>query len=573
MMSRQTLVRKAAVTGGACLLVAAGVGILLRLAPRQAPAPAPADAALPVLPPIVAGARDWFEDITARSGIRFVHQLADDRIANIIESNGAGVVLFDYDGDGRPDIYLVNSGPLPGVTHASPGTVREPNRLYRNRGDGTFEDVTTQAGVGGAGYGTAAAAADYDNDGHTDLLVVGVGGCILYHNRGDGTFEDVTRRAGIASRGTGMGATFFDADNDGRLDLFIVNYLTFDPSYKLYYGPDSYPGPLSYQPEFNVLYHNRGDGTFEDVSQEAGIRIPGHRGMAVAAFDFNHDGYDDLYISDDHTPNLLLANDGKGHFRDVAVAMGVAFNQMGEAVGSMAATVGDCNGDGYPDMLVTRLGYGSLYLGSAAGRFDDRMMASGVAALTAQYVGWGGSFVDFDNDGDLDILIANGDPYRLVGWEPLLLENQGGGTFVDAAAKGGAFFKTRINGRGCAVGDVFNDGQMDVLVTALGDRPVLLRNRGLSRNHWIELDLEGTQSNRDGFGAQVTVTAGGRTWRKEARCPTAFLSQSDRRLHFGLGPNRTVDRIEIRWPSRQTQLLTNLPADQILKVREPGGRR
>jgi hypothetical protein len=542
--------------------------------PAAGATPLPTTPALAITPTVPAGPDDLFEDVTIKAGIRFVHQFCDSKIANIIESNGAGGCWLDYDGDGRMDLFLVNSGPLDGVTHHVPGTVSEGPRLYRNRGDGTFEDVTVKAGLSGLGYCTAAVAADYDNDGHTDLYVVGVGRSYLFHNRGDGTFEDVTKKAGVANiGGTGIGAVFFDADNDGKLDLFVANYLTFDPSYQLYYNPDAYPGPLSYKPQFNKLYHNRGDGTFEDVSKSSGIEIPGNRAMSAAVFDYNGDGAPDLYISDDGTPNLLLVNDGKGHFKNMALQAGVAFNAMGEAAGSMAATIGDCNGAGREDILVTRLGYGSLYMGTTNGIYDDRMMASGLGSLTAQFVGWGGCFLDFDNSGKLDIFIANGDPHYLVGWESLLLENRGDGTFTDAAAKGGEYFKTKINARGSAVADYNNDGRMDIIVTTMGNRPFLLRNRDKSGNHWIKLDLEGTKSNRDGFGAKVKVTAGGKTYFAEARCASGFLMQSDRRVHFGLARATNVDRIEIQWPSKQVQELTNVKVDQILKVREPGERQ
>jgi hypothetical protein len=471
-------------------------------------------------------------------------------------------------------LFLVNSGPLDGVTHHPPGTVRQPNRLYRNRHDGTFEDVTEKAGLSGLGYCTAAIAGDYDSDGHEDLFVVGVGRCYLYHNRGDGTFEDVTEKAGVANLGgTGIGAVWLDADNDGKLDLFVANYLAFDPNYQLYYNPDAYPGPLSYKPQFNKLYHNRGDGTFEDVSKSSGIEIAGHRAMSVATFHCNGDGAPDLYVSNDGTPNLLLVNDGKGHFKDIALQAGVAFNAMGEAAGSMAATIGDFNGNGLQDLLITRLGYGSLYMGRTNGIYDDRMMASGLGALTAQFVGWGGCALDFDNSGKLDIFIANGDPHYLVGWESLLLENRGDGTFTDAAAKGGAYFKTKVNARGSAVADYDNDGRMDIIVTTIGDRPFLLHNRDKSGNHWLKVDLQGVKSNRDGFGAKVKLTAGGKTLFGEARCAFGFLMQSDRRLHFGLGKATRVDRMEIRWPSGVVQELTNVPVDQILKVREPAEQK
>jgi hypothetical protein len=244
---------------------------------------------------------------------------------------------------------------------------------------------------------------------------------------------------------------------------------------------------------------------------------------------------------------------------------------MGEAAGSMAATIGDYNGDGYDDILVTRFGYGSLYVGTAKGVYEDRLMASGLGALTAQFVGWGGCFLDFDNDGRLDIVIANGDPHYLVGWESLLLENTGQGLYRDAVDKGGAFFKTKIRGRGCATVDYDNDGRVDLLVTAIGDRPFLMHNRTPSENHWLALDLQGTRSNRDGFGAKVKLLAQGNTYSAEARCAFGFLTQSDRRLHFGLGRAASVERLEIRWPSRQIQVLENIKVDQILRVREPAG--
>ena len=537
-----------------------------RPAPTSAP---PVAASLAPIPPVVAGPEDRFEDQAGRSGVDFTHQHCDTKIANILESNGSGAAWLDFDNDGWLDVYLVNSGPLAGVTHAPPGTARQPNRLYRNRGDGTFEDATARAGVAGSGFGVAVAVADYDNDGFSDLYVVNIGRSILFHNRGNGTFEDVTAKAGVANEGgTGLGAVFFDADRDGRLDLFVANYLTYDPDYKLYFNPDAYPGPLSYQGQLNVLYRNQGDGTFADVSEASGVRIPGHRAMSVAAFDYDGDGDSDLYVSNDATANLLLQNDGQGRFKDVAQRVGVAFNAMGEAAGSMAAAVGDCNMDGHLDILVTRLGYGSLYMGSAQGLFEDRLMASGVGALTAQFVGWGGTFFDFDNDTDLDVFIANGDAHHLVGWQSLLLENRGDGTYADAVDKGGAYFRTRLNARGSVPADYNNDGAIDMLVTTLGGRAFLLKNRGPA-GHWLKLDLEGSASNRDGFGARVTLTAGGRSFQVEARAPVGFLSQGDSRLHFGLGDATRADKIEIRWPSGQSQTLTDQPADQILKVKEP----
>jgi hypothetical protein len=517
---------------------------------------------------VAPGRADGFVDVTARAGIQFVHQFCGSRIANILMSNGAGMAVLDFDRDGWMDLYFVNSGPLEGVTRPAPGAVREPNRLYRNRGDGTFEDVTAKAGVGGRGYGSAAAAADYDRDGWVDLYVVNVGADVLYRNRGDGTFADVTDTAGVGDAGTGIGAAWADVDNDGWLDLFVANYLTFDPDAKLFFNPDAYPGPLAYRAEFNTLYRNRGDGTFEDVSAAAGIRIPGHRAMSVCAFDYELDGDSDFYVCNDSTANVLLVNDGRGRFTEQAIRAGVAFNALGEPAGSMTTAVGDGNGDGWPDLLVSRLGYGSFYVAGAGHVFTDQMMASGLGQLTADYVGWGNNWLDFDNDGDLDIFVANGDAHRLAGWESLLLENDGTGRFTNARRKAGRFFDTRIRGRGSATLDFNNDGAVDLVLTAMADRPFLLENR-FRGGAWLRLRLEGTTSNPHGWGAHVHVTAGGRTQFTEARCPSGFLGQSDPRLHFGLGTATVAERIEIRWPSGRTQELTQAPVNRELEVREP----
>jgi hypothetical protein len=291
--------------------------------------------------------------------------------------------------------------------------------------------------------------------------------------------------------------------------------------------------------------------------------------MSVSAFDCDDDGDTDLYVANDDTPNALYLNDGRGQFREVAIETGVAFNSIGEAPGSMNAAVGDANNDGLVDLFITRLGYGSLYLRTARGFYDDRMWASGLGALTQKHVGWGGAFIDFDNDADLDLCIANGDAFNLEGDISLLLENQGAAKFADASAKGGRCFQTRINGRGNAILDFDNDGRLDVLMTTLADRPVLLRNRCPLKHHWLKVQLEGTRSNRSAYGVRLTLAAGDLRLRAEVLCPTGFLTQGDPRVHFGLRQHPKVDRLEIRWPSGRVQNLTNLSVDQILKVREP----
>jgi hypothetical protein len=558
----EPLVRRRTTKPGAWL--AAGLGFTALTASLAFSAPAPRQPT----PTVASLEKDWFHDVTQKAGIHFVHQFCHHRIANILLSNGSGAAVLDYDNDGWMDIYLLNWGPLDGVTAAPTGTPRKPNRLFRNRGDGTFEDRTAAAGVAGSGFASAVTAGDFDNDGNTDLYVANVGRNILFRNRGDGTFEDVTIKAGVGDTNTGISAVFVDVDNDGWLDLFVGNYLTYVHEKQSEQNPGAYPGPLAYKGEANVLYRNRRDGTFEDITRQAGVFAPGHRAMAVCAFDCDWDGDSDLYVCNDDTPNALWLNDGKGNFKDVAADLGVAFNAIGEAPGSMNAAIGDVNGDAWPDLFITRLGYGSMYVRHARGWYDDTIYSSGLGKLTQKFVGWGGSFLDFDNDGDQDLFIATGDAFTLPGTRPLLLENNGRGSFVDAGKKGGGVFSTSINGRGTGILDYDNDGRLDVLMTALADRPMLLANRGTT-GHWLKLRLEGTRSNRSGYGARIEVRAGELSMRAEAICPVGFLTQGDARPHFGLGRNKTVDRLEIKWPSGTAQLVTNVMCDQVLTIREP----
>jgi len=520
-------------------------------------------------PPIPARQQDAFEDVTHRAGIHFVQQFCHDRIANILLSNGSGGAVFDYNSDGWVDVFLLNWGPSKGVTRSGACATREPNRLFRNRGDGTFEDVTAQAGLEGSGFASAATAGDFDNDGHTDLFVANIGRNVLYRNRGDGRFEDVTDSARVAHSGSGISAVFLDADRDGWLDLYLCNYLTYKPEAESEQNPGAYPGPLAYPGEADVFYRNQGDGTFRDVTLDAGLYAPQHRGMSVSAFDADRDGDTDLYISNDDTPNGLWINDGQGQFRDVAMEVGVAFNSIGEAPGSMNAAIADADGNGLPDLFITRLGYGSLYLRGSDGLYTDRMWASGLGRLTQQHVGWGGVFLDFDNDADADLCVVNGSAFVLPGSVSLLLANDGHAQFTDAGHQGGAFFGTPINGRGNAVLDFDNDGRLDVLMTVLADRAVLLKNRDRSGHHWLKLALEGTRSNRNGYGALVTLRSGDLVLHSEAMCPTGFLLQGDGRVHFGLGDRPQVDQLEIQWPSGVHQIVKNPPVDQLLNLREP----
>jgi len=510
-------------------------------------------------------------DVTEAAGITWRHSIGDDALTNIVESTGAGCVFFDYDGDGDLDIYLVNGRYHPEFSHARGRSLADKlaNALYRNDGDGTFTDVTDAAGVGDRGYGMAAVAADYDNDGDTDLFVTNYGRDTLLQNNGDGSFSDVTDDAGIGDTRWTVGATFFDFDRDGLLDLYVGAYLLFDPDYRYYFAADGFPGPLSYQGRQDTLYRNRGDGTFENVSRTAGIDNPDGRAMGIAACDIDGDGDEDIFVANDGMENYLWRNRGDGHFENIALATGTAFGQNGEATSAMGPEFGDFDLDGLVDLFVPDMGYGCLYRNTGKGWFEEKSAKFGVATVLGQYTSWSGNFLDIDNDGWLDIFVVNGDAHHLEPEEDTLFLNLSGAGFEDISAKTGKALETKFVGRGSASGDFDNDGDLDLLVLNLNDRPRLLRNDLGKDNHWLELHLVGTTSNRDAIGARVRLTAGGHTQLRDVRTSSGYLSQSDPRLHFGLGSSAVVDRIEISWPSGAVQRLEKIAADRLLTVTEP----
>lgn len=545
-------------------------GLLIWAGPWRRPGPGTAafrpDHVSPVRPP---RSGDLFVDVTLEAGLDFVFVLVDGEMSNLIESQGSGAAFIDCDNDGFLDIYFVQTGWIDRVVEGPRPASLPENHLYRNRGDGTFEDVTGRARVGDTGFGMAAVAADYDGDGFADLYVCNAGPNVLYRNRGDGTFEDVTRRAGVEEALVSVGATFFDYDGDSRLDLYVTNYLEFDPDYKLYYTPDGFPPPIAYEAQPDALYRNRGDGTFENVSEASGISKGAGRGMSVLASDIDDDGRTDIFVSNDATANFLWHNNGDGTFKDVAVEYGVAFGEDGEATAAMTADWGDYNRDGRLDLVVTDAAYGSLYSGVRPGLFVDEVVSSGMGALNGQYVSWGGGFLDFDNDADLDLLIVNGDLHHVLGWEDLLLRNDGKGEFSDAAATS-VYFEQKMMGRGGAAADFDNDGDLDILITNILDRPVLLRNDSPRENAWIDISLRAEGGNRSAYGARVAVKAGQATTVREVRCPTVYLCSADPRLHFGLGRCDRVDSIEIAWPSGDRQVLEGVEPNRHLTVRQQG---
>ena len=522
-------------------------------------------AALRTSPIVAPRDGDRFVDVTREAGLEFSHQLLDGEMTNIVESLGSGAAFFDFDGDGWLDLYFMQSGWVAGVVEGDrPARIPE-NRLYRNRRDGTFEDVTATSGTGDTGFGIAVIAGDYDGDGHQDLYLCNMGPNRLLRNRGDGTFEDVTERAGVGDPRLSVAAAFFDYDGDSRLDLYVANYLEFDPKYQFHYAPDGFPPPLAYEAQSDALFRNLGDGTFEDVSSEAGIDNPTGRGMSLVTADLNADGLLDIFVTNDASANFLWRNTGQGRFVEAALECGVAYGENGEATAAMTADLGDYDRDGQFDLMVTDMSYGSLYRQTEPGWFVDQIGPSGVAPLSGQYVSWGGGFLDYDNDADLDLLIVNGDLHHLLGWEDLLLENTGAGRYADAS-DASAYFGQKLMGRGGLIADYDNDGDLDLLVTNLMDRPALIRNDSNRENAWITLTLSDSSTNRAGLGSRVTITHGEHTQVGVVRCPSVYLCSSDPRLHFGLGQSQRINSLEVVWPDGERQTLSDVPVNQLLTI-------
>ncbi|MGC8667807.1 MAG: CRTAC1 family protein [Chthonomonadales bacterium] len=528
------------------------------------------------LPSLAAAAAPFLgirlEDDTARAHLNFVHSIGEEQPTNIIEATGSGAAWLDYDGDGRMDLYLVTGVPKPPFTKGRAPSFQPHNRLFHNNGDGTFTDVTDRAGVALGRFSLGATTADYDNDGHPDIFVACYDGPnALFHNNGDGTFTDVAKEAGVADRSCSVYGCFFDYDNDGRLDLYVVNYIIFDPNYKYYYNPDGFPGPLAFEGQADVLYHNEGNGTFRNVTKSLGVYNPSGRGMGAVAFDYDEDGFMDLYVANDSMTKWLYHNERGRGFREVGARAGVALNVAGEGTASMMGTCADYDGDGRPDLFVPDNSFKSLFHNEGNGAFADLTAQSGIAAAGGQYVTWGAGFLDVDNDGSPDLLLINGALHHLWGQEALLLRNRGDGQFQDISADAGDFFKTKFCGRGAAFADFLNDGNVGLCIVPLNAPAILLQNTTGLHNNWIELQLVGARSNRDGIGAKIRVTASGHTQYAQRTGGGAFLSTNDPRIHFGLGKARKVDRIEIRWPSGRTQVLRDLPVNRILTVQEPAG--
>jgi hypothetical protein len=523
-----------------------------------------------------------FTNIAASAGLNFIHVNGASADRHLPEIMGSGGLFFDYDNDGWTDIFLVDGGSI--VDPAANGRAR--HRLFHNRGNGTFEDVTAKSGIVHTQYGMGACAADYDNDGFIDLYVTNAGTNALYHNDGGKSFSDVTQKARVGSRSFGASCAFADVDRDGFVDLFVVNYVDARVDNNPFCGDAAarlrvYCHPLNFAPLAPVLYHNNGDGTFTDISQKAGISSHRGNGLGVVVGDYDDDGWPDIFVANDTTPNFLYHNEGKGVFKEVALTSGVAVASDGRPRAGMGTDWGDYDGDGKLDLFVTNheLETHTLFRNLGKGLFAETTTESGVGVETLPYVGFGTQFVDVDNDGDLDLAIVNGHvmnnsghfrPGSKEAQRKLLFRNDGGGKFKEVGRTSGPGFSVEAVGRTLVAGDIDNDGAVDLLVTNNGGPAELLHNSG-SGNNAIVLTLVGTKSNRSAVGARVRITTGSVTQLREVKAGSSYLGQSELRVHAGLGPAARVDRVELRWPSGVTETIDNLPANMRVTITEGKG--
>jgi hypothetical protein len=531
-----------------------------------------------------------FTDVAPRAGLTLPTVYGAELVKKyIVEANGPGIAFYDYDNDGWLDIFLINGTRLEGFPSGQAPT----NHLYHNNRDGTFTDVTEKAGLTHTGWGYGVCIGDYDNDGYDDLFLTSFGKNLLYHNNGDGTFTDVTEKAGLGQAATrySTGCTFIDYDRDGFLDLFVSHYIDLDLAktpvgganrYCMYKGVSVNCGPMGLAKETCSLYHNNGDGTFTAVTAEAGIRAAGGRyGLSAAAFDYNNDGWPDIFVACDSTPNLLFRNNHDGTFTDVAMEAGVAVNGDGQEQANMGIAVGDYDGDGYLDLFLPHFSDDTpiLYRNVKGEFFDDLTYAAGLAVNT-RYVCWGVGFADLDNDGWLDIFHVTGTVYPEVEKvypdykyrsQRVVYRNLGNGSFEEVSNLCGPPVLEPHSSRGCAFGDFDNDGNLDILIMNMSEPPSLLRNQNRSGHHWISVKALGTRSNRSAIGARIVVTTGEHRQIREVMSGSSYMSQSDLRQHFGLGQERKVDQIEVRWPSGKVDRIANVEVDQFVTVQEGQG--
>ena len=523
-----------------------------------------------------------FTNIAAEAKINFKHENGATPQKYMPETMAGGSIILDYNNDGWPDIFFVNGGSFADKQRAAAAR----HRLYRNNKDGTFTDVTAQTGIGVTGFGMGACSADYDNDGWPDVFITGLGANKLYHNNGNGTFADVTLKAGVSSQLWSASCAFGDIDNDGDVDLYVTNYVDFSVNNNKYcvYSGDTrvYCHPNVYNGVPDILYSNNGDGTFKDVSKAAGIYRPDGKGLGVVFGDYDGDGWLDIYVANDSTPNFLFHNKGKGVFEEVGLRAGVAVGIDGQALAGMGTDMGDVDGDGLLDIIVTNLDRQThnLYRNLGKGLFADITFESGVGEATLPFVGFGALFFDYDNDKDLDLAIVNGDVIDNINLfrdstsyeqRNLLLQNDGKGKFKDVGPASGPGFALKKPSRSLSAADIDNDGDLDLLIGNVGQTPDLLRNDGGNKSNALLIRTIGSKSNRDGIGARLNLTVGGTALIREVKAGSSYLSQSDLRVHLGMGNSSRAERLEIRWPSGQVDTFEDIEANQLLTVTEGKG--
>jgi hypothetical protein len=521
-----------------------------------------------------------FTDITKKAGITFKYTFGDNSYKNIIESSGSGITIFDYNNDGLMDLYLMNGTYLEGISDPEGKIYKNShNDLYKNNGNGTFTEVSKTAGIGGHQWSMAAGAIDLDNDGYQDLYVLNYGPNIFYHNNGNGTFSDITSSLGLSGPDTlngftkwSIGVAFWDYNHDGRLDAMVGNFLAFNPAYVSPGTPEMMPSPSEYNGQASMLYEQQANGKFIDVTKKNHLYFPDSKCMGLTVFDYDDDGDLDIFQANDHQLNFLFRNDN-GVYKEVAVESGVAANSQGIGTGSMHGSIGDVDGDGLIDLLVSDLDFGALYKNMGNGLFVDITEESGLAKAMAGKGSWGAQLFDYDNDGDLDIVAANGTAEELIPQYPLLLENDGKGHFKDVGKEHGAYFSTKRCGRSVAVWDFDNDGDLDLIISHLDKNgtPALLRNDGGNSNNWLGMTLKGKNGPASAIGAKVTVTAGGKKQVMINQWATSYLTNNDPRMHFGLGQAKQIDFIEIRWSDGKKEVYNKIDSDRYITIKEGTG--
>ncbi|MBD0777906.1 CRTAC1 family protein [Maribacter sp. ANRC-HE7] len=521
-----------------------------------------------------------FKEVTEKAGIDFKYTFGDRHYENILESSGSGITVFDYNNDGFMDLYMMNGTYLEGISQKDGAVYKNTaNKLYKNNGDGTFTEVAKIAGVDDRHWSMAAGAIDMDNDGYQDLYLLNYGPNVFYHNNGDGTFSEQTKKLGLTGPEKlngfvkwSIGVSFWDYNKDGRLDAMVGNFLAFDPEYISTQTPGMMPHPSEYRGQASMLYEQQPNGTFKEVTERENLYYPDSKCMGLTVYDYDDDGDLDIVQANDHHENFLFRNEN-GTFKEVGIASGIAVNSQAQVTGSMHATIGDVDGDGLVDMLVADLKYGALYRNMGNGLYQDITESSGVARSLAGKGSWGTALFDYDNDGDLDIISANGTAEELILQYPVLLENDGKGNFRDVGKEVSPYFSTKRSGRGLAVWDYDNDGKLDVMISHvdLMATPTLLHNEGGNTNNWLGIKLTGKNGLASGIGAKLTLKTGDRKLVCINQWTTGYLSNNEPRTHFGLGKSSIIKELEIKWPDGKIEVIKNIVPNQYLTIAQGKG--